>query len=55
MENLLTLQFFGPAFLERLFFVEYGGKLFAVMAFSIGDALRQVEQARYSAMWGGPF
>ena len=52
-DTILNVDYFVP-FLgcERLFFVWFAGKLFAVMAYTQSDALRQVEQARFSAMWG---
>lgn len=40
-------------FTDRLYFVEIDARIFAVMAYSHGDARRQVEEAQFSEYWTG--
>ena len=39
------------SFVERLHFVEYGGKLYAIMAYSRRDAWSQVHWAKFWEGW----
>ncbi len=41
------------SFTERLHFVEIAGRMFAVMAYSNGDAWRQVNEAQWHERWTG--
>lgn len=41
-----------PLFREHLEFIEIDGRLFAVIAYSTEDAVRQVRQALFSRTWG---